>query len=107
MLHLGYQKIGAGIVKMLTLFNQHLINIHQNDFENEHVFAVLKVFPDDQYTWHTHTREQACNAIVYKLIVISIFISANGCRHAYTHECRPTEIKKYPANIRLAYLPKQ
>src|SRR4029434_10868506 len=47
------KKFGAGIVK--TLFNQHVINIHQNDFENEHVFAVLKVFPDDQYTWHTHT----------------------------------------------------
>ena len=67
MLHIGYQKMfGAGIVKTPTLFNQHVINIHQNDFENEHVFAVLKVFPDDQYTWHTHThtREQACNAIV-------------------------------------------
>src|SRR4029434_1329048 len=84
MLHLGYQKMfGAGIVKTPTLFNQHVINIHQNDFENEHVFAVLKVFPDDQYTWHTHTHES-------KLVM-----------HAHTHECRPTEIKEYPANIRL------
>src|SRR4029434_9395604 len=49
------KKCGAGIVKTPTLFNQHVINIHQNDFENEHVFAVLKVFPDDHYTWHTHT----------------------------------------------------
>ena len=64
MLHLGY----TGIVKTLTLFNQHVINIHQNDFENEHVFAVLKVFPDDQYTWHTHTHTHTraslqCNSI--------------------------------------------
>src|SRR4029434_2462244 len=60
------KKCGAGIVKTPTLFNQDVINIHQNDFENEHVFAVLKVFPDDQYTWHTHTHTTAslqCNSI--------------------------------------------
>ena len=60
MLHLGYQKKnGAGIVKTPTLFNQHLIIIHKNDFENEHVVAVLKMCQDDQYTWHTHTHTRA------------------------------------------------
>ena len=65
MLHLGYQKkCGAGIVKTPTLFNQHVINIHQNDFENEHVCSIKGVPRRPIHMAHTHTREQACNAIV-------------------------------------------
>ena len=94
MLHLGYQKCGAGIVKTPTLFNQHLINIHQNDFENEHVFAVLKVFPDDQYTWHTHTHTHPRASLQCNSISIQMNSNINIYQRKWSQACTNVGLQK-------------
>src|SRR4029434_4401154 len=78
------KKFGAGIVKTSTLFNQHVINIHQNDFENEHVCSIKGVPRRPIHMAHPHTHTDT-HTRTYTHIHTDMNTHTHADTHIHTH----------------------